>query len=106
MGVMVIAAYRPRPGKEVDLMQLMREHLPILRGQGLVTDRSSVIMRAKDRTILEVFEWRSADAIQQAHTNSVVLEMWARYNEACTYECVGNLPESKQMFSPFEPVDL
>ena len=29
-------------------------------------------MRAADGTIVEVFEWRSAEAIQQAHNNPAV----------------------------------
>jgi hypothetical protein len=29
MGVFVITAYRPHPGKEADLLQLVREHLPV-----------------------------------------------------------------------------
>ena len=31
MGKFVIAAYRPRAGKEARLLQLVKEHLPILR---------------------------------------------------------------------------
>ena len=106
MGRIVIAVYRPRPGKEARLLELMKEHVPILRGEGLATDRRSVIMRAKDSTIVEVFEWKSAEAIQQAHSNPVVQAMWARFNEACFYDCIGNLEESKQLFSDFEPVDF
>jgi hypothetical protein len=33
MGKVVIVAYRPRPGKEKELLRLTREHLPILRRQ-------------------------------------------------------------------------
>lgn len=106
MDQIVIACYKPRPGKERMVLDLMKDHVPILRGQGLATDRASVIMRAEDGTIVEVFEWRSAEAIQRAHTNKVVQDMWAKFNEACSYECIGNLPESKQLFSSFTPVDL
>jgi len=41
MGRFVIVAYRPRPGEEQRLVELTREHLPILRSQGLATDRPS-----------------------------------------------------------------
>ncbi len=34
----VIVAYRPKPGKDADLLQLTREHVPLLRAEGLVTD--------------------------------------------------------------------
>ena len=55
--VMVIVAYRPRAGKEALLLELTRQHLPVLRAQGLATDRPSSVMRAADGTIVEVFEW-------------------------------------------------
>ena len=51
MGVMVIVAYRPRPGKAELLLDLTREHVPILRAQGLATDRPAYAMRAADGTI-------------------------------------------------------
>ena len=106
MGHMVIVAYRPLPGKEEVLLRLTKEHVPILRQLGLATDRPALAMRAKDGTIVEVFEWKSAKAIEEAHTNPTVQAMWARYSEACTYDCIGNVEESKHLFSGFEPIDL
>ena len=91
---------------EAGLLELVKDHLPILRSQGLVTDRPSYAMRAKDGTILEVFEWKSPEAINAAHTNQAVLAMWARFNEACFFESLANLEECKQMFAGFEPIDL
>jgi len=32
--------------------------------------------------------------------------MWARFEEACTYESLLNLKETKDMFAHFEAVDL
>lgn len=106
MGVMVIAAYRPRPGKEPQLFELMKEHLPTLRGQGLATERPSYAMRASDRTILEVFEWASAEAIAAAHSNPVVTNMWQRYAEVCEFTPLCNVKECGNMFAEFEPLDL
>ena len=106
MGKFVIVAYRPRPGKEEELLQLTREHLPILRSQGLATDRPSYVMKSTDGTIIEVFEWKSAEAIAAAHQNSVWQAMCARYSEVCDYISLENLIESKNMFAEFDPVDL
>lgn len=83
---MAVVAYRPRAGKEALLLELTKEHLPILREQGLATDRLPVAMRAADGTIIEVFEWKSPEAIAAAHTNPVVSKLWARYWDVC--ECV------------------
>jgi hypothetical protein len=106
MGQIVIAGYRPRPGREAQLLELVREHVSILRGQGLVTEREPTVMRAGDGTILEVFEWQSVEAIEAAHRNQVVMALWERFNEACEYEAIGNLPESRELFSSFELVDF
>jgi hypothetical protein len=106
MGRFVIVAYRPHPGKEQLLLELTREHLPILRSQGLATDRPSYVMKAADGTIIEVFEWKSADAIAAAHQNPVWQAMCARYSEACEYVRLQTLSESKNMFAEFEPVSL
>lgn len=104
MGRIVIAAYRPKPGKSPELRELMKGHLKTLRSQGLVTDRESIMMEAKDGTIVEVFEWKSREAIASAHTNPVVLQMWDRYAEVCDYVPIGSVDEASQLFSEFTPL--
>jgi hypothetical protein len=106
MGVMVIVAYKPKPGKEADLRAVLKEHLPILRGQNLATERPSLVLRAKDGTMLEIFEWRSLEAINQAHTNAAVLAMWKRFEEACEIRPLSTLEECQGLFAGFEPVTL
>jgi hypothetical protein len=104
MGQIAIVAYRPHRGKEARLLELTREHLPILRKEGLATDRPSCVMRATDGTIIEVFEWKSQEAIAAAHTNPVVSKMWERYWEACQCVPLASLQECSGMFAGFEPV--
>jgi quinol monooxygenase YgiN len=58
-GVIVIVAYRPKPGKEAELLELVRTRVPTLRKEGLVSDRAPIMMRARDGTIIEVSEWKS-----------------------------------------------
>jgi hypothetical protein len=106
MGQFVIACYKPKPGKEAGLLEVVREHLPILRAEKLATDRPSHVMRCKDGTIVEVFEWESAEAIAAAHKNPNVLAMWRRFNEVCDIVKLVDLAESRDMFAGFEPIDL
>lgn len=101
--VIVIVGYKPKPGKADALREIMRTHVPILREQGLVTGRQSIMMEAKDGTIIEVFEWASQAAIEQAHTNPAVLEMWGKYAEVCDYIPVGQVAEIADLFSSFTP---
>ena len=72
-GIVVIVAYRPKAGRESELLKLVRGRVPTLREEGLVTDRVPVLMRAKDGTIVEVSEWKSQAAIEEAHRNPRVL---------------------------------
>ncbi|MHC4415413.1 MAG: hypothetical protein ACYS0G_09030 [Planctomycetota bacterium] len=106
MGEFVIAAYRPLEGRERELLEEVRQHLPTLRGQGLVTDRPSLVMRAKDGTIVEVFEWESLEAIAQAHENEVVQAMWGRFSQVCEYVSLAKIDECQRPFPSFEPVEL
>ena len=105
MALIVIVGYKPKPGKNEDLKTLMKTHLPRLKKEGLVTDRESIMMEAKDGTIIEVFEWISKEAIQNAHTNPAVLQMWAEYAEVCDYVPVATVAEIGNLFSEFTPLN-
>jgi quinol monooxygenase YgiN len=102
--VVVIVAYRPKPGKEKETLGLVRDCVPTLRKEGLVTDRAPTIMRARDGTIIEVSEWKSHEAIDAAHKNPIVLAMWNKFFEACDCVPLNTLSESAEMFVGFEPV--
>ena len=101
----VIVAYKPKPGKEAELLQLTREHVPLLRGEGLATDRPVIACVAKDGTIVEVFEW-AAGGVERAHTNPVVHKLWERYAAACEIVPLVSLTEASNMFASFSPLDL
>jgi quinol monooxygenase YgiN len=103
-GIVVIVAYRPKAGHETELMELVRRRVPTLRKEGLVTDRVPVMMRAKDGTIIEVSEWKSQQAIEEAHKNPRVLAMWDKFFAVCDCVPLKSVPESETMFAGFEPV--
>ena len=104
MGSIAVACYKPRPGCEETLLELVRNHLPALRAEGLVTERPSIMMRTADGTIIEVFEWRSREAIEGAHKNPIVIDMWKRFEAACWYETPSNLAEFQNMFAHFAAI--
>jgi hypothetical protein len=104
MGSISVACYKPLPGCEEALLELVRNHLPPLRAEGLVTDRPSIVMRTADGTIVEVFEWISQEAIAGAHQNPAVIDLWKRFEAVCTRETPSNLSEFQKMFSHFEPI--
>src|ERR1700736_2229295 len=98
-GVVVIVAYRPKAGKENELLELVRSRLPTLRKEGLVTDRIPTIVRSRDGTIVEVSEWKSQEAIDAAHKKPKVLAMWEKFFAICDCVPLNTLPESSDMFA-------
>jgi len=106
MARFVIAAFKPRPGQASALRQVVEKHWRVLDAEGLVSARPRQVMQASDGTIVEVFEWRSSDAIEAAHRNPAVLALWAEFEAACEYVPLASLAEAQHPFSEFEPLDL
>jgi quinol monooxygenase YgiN len=103
--VIVVVGYRPKPGREAEVLELVRSRVPTLAREGLVTDRLPVVMRSRDGTIIEVSEWKSEEAIAAAHSNPNVLAMWDRFYAACEFVPLEALPEAGELFAGFEPLD-
>lgn len=105
MGVVVIACYRPKQDKAEELLALVREHVLSLREVGLVTDRAPIAMRASDGTVLEVFEWASPQAIERAHADPAVQDLWRRFGEVCEYVPLADVPGANAPFAGFDPIE-
>jgi hypothetical protein len=102
----VMVGYKPLPGKETELKSLMKTHWDILNKEGLVSDRESIICQSTDGTIIEIFGWKSKEAIEQSHSNETVQKMWTEYSKVCEYVPVGKVDESLNLFSEFDPIDF
>ena len=104
MGRIAIVAYRPHAGKSAALRSLIARHVPLLRDRGLATDRAPVCMEASDGALVEVFEWISGAAIQSAHGDEVVQQLWSEFAPVCDDVPVGDLDECGNLFSEFAAV--
>ncbi|MCC8424229.1 hypothetical protein [Mucilaginibacter sp. UR6-11] len=100
-----IVAYKPNPGKEEALRALIKKHGPVLKQEGLVTAKDKFILETADGTIVEVFEWKSAQAMKTAHTNPKVQQMWREYAAVSTYTPLNRLPEAGSLFAHFTSVN-
>ena len=105
MGEMVIAAYRPKPGKAEELAALVREHVPYLRRLGLATERPVLAMRAANGDLVEVFEWEEG-AVANAHEHPEVLKLWEQFGAVCDFIPLAALDDAQRPFPPFEPIEL
>jgi hypothetical protein len=102
----VIAAYRPKPGKAQALRQLVREHQQALCDARLVASKPTILLRARsDGTLLEIFEWASARAADEAHQNPSLRAMWARLATVADFVPLSAVHEAGRAFSHFEALD-
>ena len=102
----VFAVYRPHAGKSDALKKLIKEHLPTLRKLELITSRPDVLVQAKDGAFIEVFEWVSDEAAENAHEHPAVARIWEAMGQVCDFGALDSLAESKKPFSHFTPVAL
>ncbi|MEZ6241672.1 MAG: hypothetical protein R3B57_01375 [Phycisphaerales bacterium] len=105
MGRIVIAAFRPKAGMESELLGVIADRLPLLRGLGLATQRANITMRASDGTIVDVSEWVDEEAIERAHRTPEVLALWERFSACSDYVSLNTLGEVNEMFATFEAVE-
>ena len=106
MGSIVICAFRPKPGMDAELMGVLKTHIPILKGEGLITDRPACFMKTSDGTILELFEWKSPEHAEKAHENQAVLDVRERLEACCDYLTLRDIPETAGPFPNFESIDF
>lgn len=102
---LVIAVYKPLAGKQNDLEKLTKAHWSRLNELGLVSRRKPIIGRAADGSIVEVFGWKSKEAMNEAHGLPEVLAIWEEYARVSTYIPVADLKEVHQLFAEFTPLD-
>ena len=103
--IIAVVAYRPKAGKDEQLLELVRSRVPTLRNERLATDRVPVIMRSRDGTIVEVSEWKSREAIDAAHKNPNVWAMWEKFFAVCDCVPLNTLPETANIFASFTPIE-
>lgn len=105
MGVEIVqAVYRAKPGKIDELKALIDKHEPALRASGLVTERPFTIMVSSDgATFIEVFEWTSMQAANDAHDDERVGPIWGAMAEVADFLTLADLEEATRRFPHFAP---
>lgn len=97
----VIAIYRPKKDKLEELEVLVKKHFGTLKEYGLTTNRDSFLARSSDGSILEVFEWKSAEAAEKAHDHPAIAKVWEAMAVVCDFGSLEQLPEAKMRFPHF-----
>ena len=100
--VLAIATYKPKQGKEKELLELVEKHLPILHELELATKRGNFIAQSQDGTIIEVFEWTSVNAINAAHQHPAVSVIWEKMTLVADFTPMSVLAEGQKPFPGFK----
>jgi hypothetical protein len=99
----VIAAYRPKPGKHSQLRKLIDQHRRALDAAHLITRQPTLLLRARsDGTVLEIFEWISAKAADEAHQNPTIRAIWNKFTKIADFVPLSAIQEAGKVFSHFE----
>ncbi len=101
----VIVAYKPFPGKEMELKKLVANHWSILDKEKLVSPRQPIIMESLTQSVVEVFGWKSKEAMASAHDNPVVKKLWEEFSLVCDYIPISQVSEASNLFSEFTPLN-
>lgn len=104
MGQISIAAFKAKPGKDADLLNVIDDRLPLLRRLGLATDRAEIRCRSKDGVVIMISEWTSQEAIDRAHETPEVLELWNRFWACCEFVKLDAVAESHDAFATFDAI--
>jgi hypothetical protein len=100
----VFAMYRPNAGKDAELRALLARHVPALRRLGLITRRDPLLVRSRDGSYIEIFEWVSDEAARSAHEHPEIAEIWEQLGVVGSFGKLRDLPEAEKEFPHFEPV--
>ena len=76
-----IVTYVPKPGREAELLALVKKHEPALRKVGLVTEEPFRVWKALDIrkqrvAYMEYFQWKDGEASDIAHQTPEVMAVW------------------------------
>lgn len=93
-----MALYRPKPGKENELKEILKIHIPTLREEGLITNREQLTLQAEDGTIIEIAEWMSNEAKEKAHQSANVMSVWNKISSVAEIISLSSFVEAQKPF--------
>ncbi|HKX26871.1 MAG TPA: hypothetical protein VJ302_04180 [Blastocatellia bacterium] len=101
-----LALYRPFEGKDAELRELIAQHIPTLRRLELITDRPPILLKSKNGTYIEIFEWRAPESARAAHHHPEVAKVWEAMGKVCDFPALESLDEARAQFPNFDPIQL
>jgi hypothetical protein len=97
--------YRPRPGRETEVLAHLRDEVAMLRARGHITARPAAICRSARGEYLVVAEWATERSVDDAHADDVILEVWRRKELLVEYLAPCELGGSDVPFASFDVLE-
>lgn len=97
-----IKTFMPHPGHEQDLELRLKEHWDALHAAGLtVPNQEPFFARSRAGRVLEIFEWKDAAAMEEAHRRGELQATWKKIQECSTLVPLASLGESSEPYAHF-----
>jgi hypothetical protein len=100
-----LSAYRPRPGREDEVLAHLRHEVATLRQRGHITSRPVPICRTGRGEYLVVAEWATDLSVDEAHADEVILEVWRRKEQLVEYLGPADLDGSDVPFASYDVLE-
>ena len=99
---MSLSAYRPRPGRDDEVVPHLREEVATLRAYGYITSRPAPICLTARGEYLVISEWATETSVDEAHADDVILEVWRRKEKLVEYIAPADLEGSGVPFASYD----
>jgi hypothetical protein len=100
-----IIVYKPYKGREQELPPAVKASYLDLRESGYVTSDPPKVMKAKDSSIILIFEWKDEQMIRNAEADPLIQKHWMSLSKLCEFAKPMNLVEFQSPFSEFETIE-
>jgi hypothetical protein len=100
-----LSAYRPRPGRRDDLLPHLRAEIAALRERGHITARPAPICGTPGGAYLVIAGWATETAVDDAHQDDVILEIWRRKEQLVEYIAPADLDRSDVPFASYDVLE-
>jgi quinol monooxygenase YgiN len=100
-----LSSYRARDGHADEVLPHLRDEIAALRARGHITSRRAAICRTASGEFLVVSEWSTERAVDDAHEDEAILEIWRRKEQLVEYLAPGELAGSDVPFASFDLIE-
>jgi hypothetical protein len=103
----VICVYKPKPGMEKQLQDVLKKHLEVLVAAQLLASPDHLVMKSDtDGSYLEIIEWKSETAARHAHEDPSVTRIWSELGDCAEMVALKDIADAGVTFPHFRRVVL